>query len=141
MIPESNTCNAHHDVPACQQAAEPPPLEVLNLKDLYNRCMGNVNLVQRVLQKFQQRIPQELAELEKALGLGDTEQIARVAHRVKGSSASVSAKNLTQAAAEIEDFSRAGRVTDISVRIEHLRDEWGKYLDYAVMLVSAGDIV
>ena len=36
--------------------------------------MGNIDLAQRVLEKFQQRIPEELAELEKALQLGDAER-------------------------------------------------------------------
>ena len=103
--------------------------------------MGNLNLMHRVLNKFQKRLPEELAEMKKALERGDTERIARIAHRVKGTSASVSAKGLARAAAEIENLSRAGRATDISARIERLRDEWEKCLNEAVMLLSAGDTV
>jgi HPt (histidine-containing phosphotransfer) domain-containing protein len=133
----SDSCDASHDVLSCGQAAGLSSSEVLNLEELRNRCMGNIQLVQRVLEKFQQRLPEELAALENALDLNDTEQVARVAHRVKGTSASVSAKGLAQAAAEIENTSRAGCATDIPGRIEHLRDEWEKYLDYAVTLLSA----
>ena len=68
---------------------------------------------QRVLDKFEQRLPEELAELERVLELGDAAKIALVAHRIKGNSSNVSAAGLQQAAAEIEDLSRAGRVADI----------------------------
>ena len=99
--------------------------------------MGNIDLMQRVLKMFQERIPEEMETMEKALKLRDTEQIARVAHRVKGTSASISADGLMRAATEIEDVSRAGRVADIPAGIERLHDEWEKYLDYAATLLSA----
>jgi len=101
--------------------------------------MGDIDLVQRVLKTFQERIPEEMETMEKAFKLNDAEQVACVAHRVKGSSASMSAGGLAQAAAEIEAVSRAGRAADIPASIEHLRDEWEKYLDYAVTLLSAAD--
>ncbi|MBN2295442.1 MAG: Hpt domain-containing protein [Pirellulales bacterium] len=117
---------ASHTEIACRQLVEQLPDELLNLEGLRNRCMGNIQLVERILNKFQQRMPEELEELEKALELSDTEQIARIAHRVKGTSASVSASTLQQAATEIEDLSRAGRITEIPVRIEQLRGEWDR---------------
>ena len=91
--------------------------------------MGNIDLAQRVLEKFQQRFPEELADLESALELGDAERLARIAHRVRGSSATVSAERLAQAAAKIEDASRAGRVTDVPVGMERLRDEWKRLIE------------
>ncbi len=44
-----------------------------------------------------------------------------------------------QAAAEIEDVSREGRVSDLPAGIERLRDEWEKYLDCAAALLSAAN--
>lgn len=97
-----------------------------DLESLLNRCMGNIDLVQRVLDKFQQRLPEELDAMEKALQLGDTEQVARIAHRVRGSSATVSAESLAQAATEIEHASREGRPAELPARIENLRDQMRK---------------
>jgi len=113
--------------------------DVLDLEALRNRCMGNVELVQRVLDKFQQRIPEELAELENLLTAGNFEQVARVAHRLKGTSANAGAPGLREAAAEIENSGREARVGDVSVGIEHLRGEWEKYLDYVSTLFSTMD--
>ena len=107
---------------------------------LRNRCMGNIDLVQRILKTFQERIPEEMKTMEKALELQDTEQIARVAHRVKGTSASISADGIMRAAMAIEDVSREGRVADIPASIERLHDEWERYLDRATTLLSAADI-
>jgi HPt (histidine-containing phosphotransfer) domain-containing protein len=134
-----NKNDAHYDASACRHAAAASSSEVLDLEGLRNRCMGNLDLVQRVLDKFQQRLPEELAELERMLELNDAEQVARVAHRIRGNSASVSAQGLQQAAAEIEDLSRMGRVTDVPVHVEHLRSEWQRYLEHASTPVSAID--
>ena len=139
MTPRFDAYDARNAVIVCQPPAERPPSELLNLEELRNRCMGNIQFVQRVLKKFQQRIPEELAELEKALELSDTEQIARIAHRVKGTSASVSANGLKQAATEIEDLSRAGHITDIPACIEHLRDEWDRCNCVVCGVISGGE--
>jgi HPt (histidine-containing phosphotransfer) domain-containing protein len=139
MISAPDTCAADPGVPVRRQTPESFPSDVLDLEGLTNRCMGNIDLVQRVLAKFEQQLPEELAELERSLGLRDTEQIARIAHRVKGTSASMSAESLRRAAAAIESLGRTGCVTDVSKEIEHLRGEWERYLEYASTLLPAGD--
>jgi HPt (histidine-containing phosphotransfer) domain-containing protein len=115
------------------------PCGVLDLKGLHDRCMGDVDLVQRVLKMFEERMPEEFETIEKALQGRDTEQIARVAHRVKGTAASVSAGRLTQAAGEIEDAGREGRLADLPAGVERLHDEWEKYLNCAAALLSTAN--
>ena len=89
--------------------------------------MGNIQLAQRALGKFQQRMPQEITDLEKALELQDTDQIACIAHRLKGTSASISAIGLQQAAGELEDLGHAGRMAELPAGFERLRNEWERY--------------
>ena len=101
--------------------------------------MGNLSLVHRVLDKFQKKFPEELAEMIEALESGDIERVAHIAHRVKGTSASVSAKELAKAAAEIEDLGKTGRATDIPARMDRLGDEWNKYL-YEVEALLADEV-
>ena len=108
-----NTSDADRGIPAGQPLHGPSPAEVLDLQGLSDRCLGNLELAQRVLDKFEQRLPAELAELERVAELGDAAKIALVAHRIKGNSSNISAAGLQQAAAEIEDLSCAGRVADI----------------------------
>ncbi len=99
--------------------------------------MGNVELVQEVLRQFETRTPEEIEAIEKALQLQDAEQIARLAHRLRGTSATISAEGLTRAAADLEDVGRQGRLADLPAGIEHLRDEWERYLNCAAALLSA----
>jgi HPt (histidine-containing phosphotransfer) domain-containing protein len=103
--------------------------EVLDVWALCDRCMGNLDLVERVLDKFETRLPDELAELERVLEQDDAAKIALVAHRIKGNSSNVSAIGLRHAAAEIEDLSRAGRVADARVELSGLRSEWKRYME------------
>jgi HPt (histidine-containing phosphotransfer) domain-containing protein len=124
VTPTPNTREPVASDHAVEQVAASSTFRVLDVEGLINRCMGNIDLVQRVLEKFQQRIPDELAELEDAFEHGETERLGRIAHRLRGSSATVSAEGFAQAAAEIEDASRNGRVADIPAGIEHLRSEW-----------------
>lgn len=124
---------------AGRQVADDSKSDVLDLDRLRNRCMGNIALLERVLDQFHKRLPEELAELERALELRDSEQVARVAHRIKGTSANVSADGLQRAAAEIEDLGRTGSVTDVPTRLERLRSEWERYLEHTSTLFSAVD--
>lgn len=127
------------DDSACQQTADVSGSDVLDLDRLRNRCMGNIALLERVLDQFHKRLPEELEELERALEQRDSEQVARVAHRIKGTSANVSAEGLQRAAAEIEDLGRTGCVTDVPTRLERLRSEWARYLEHTSTLFSADD--
>ena len=111
---------------ADQDALKSAASEVFDREELRARCLGNIDFVQRVLDKFQQRIPAELAELDRVLALSDGEQLARVAHRMKGTSANVSAAALAHAAAEIEDLGRAGRMADVPEAIERLARRVGE---------------
>lgn len=121
--------DADSGIPAVQPMCGSAKSEVLDLQGLCERCMGNLDLVERVLDKFEQRLPEELAELERVLELADTAKIALVAHRIKGNSSNISATGLQRVAAEIEDLGRAGRVTDIHAHLRTLREQWQRYVD------------
>jgi HPt (histidine-containing phosphotransfer) domain-containing protein len=120
--------NAATDVAGMPAYGEPDG-EVLDVWALCDRCMGNLDLVQRVLDKFETKLPEEMAELERMLDLEDAAKIALVAHRIKGNSSNVSATGLRHAAAEIEDLSRAGRVADARAHLDGLQDQWRRYVE------------
>ena len=124
----SNLHAADDDTPASGDASESSDPQVVDLDELLGRCMGNLDLVERVLQKFQDTFPGELAELESAFEAGSAEQLTRTAHRIKGTSASVSVVGLQHAAAELEELCCAGRMKDVPGQIDRLRHEWNRYL-------------
>lgn len=111
--------------------------QVLDFEGLLDRCMGNLDLAQRLLEKFERWLPEELAELEQALALDDPERVAQVAHRIKGSSASISAQGLQRAASEIVDLSRGGRLAEVPSRVDDLRCHWARYIAASGSAASA----
>jgi len=112
-------------------SADPKPFD---LEELLDRCMGNLELAERLLAKFQDRFQADLAELEQALQTGPSGEIARVAHRIKGASASVSALRLRELAGQIEQLGRSDQCAAIPPYLEQLRSEWTRCQDCATSL-------
>jgi len=124
--------------------ADPPGpescrFEAIDFEGLLERCMGNLDFVERVLERFQQRFPQQLAELERLLEMEDAEQLALAAHRMKGNSANVSARGLQQVAAEIEGLCRGNRLGEIPRHVDRLHREWARYVDCSAQRRPAKD--
>lgn len=101
----------------------------LDLDELVDRCMGNLEFVDRVLTKFQQRFGENLDELERAAAQEDTEQVVLIAHRLKGESASVAAGALRDRAGEIEALARAGHTSNIPDCLRRLRGDWALFAE------------
>jgi HPt (histidine-containing phosphotransfer) domain-containing protein len=112
------------------QVAEKLETEILDYEALLNRCMGNMELASRLLVKLETCLPEEIESMEKALAMQDAEQVARIAHRVKGALLNISARRLAQAVEEIESLGKMGRIADIPTRIERLRQEWEQFEKY-----------
>ncbi len=74
----------------------------IDLDELTSRCMGRLELVDRVLTRFQQSLDRELEELEDAVLRDDREGVARTAHRIKGTSVTVAAHGLHRCAERLQ---------------------------------------
>ncbi len=116
-----------------------PSDEVLAFDELVERCMGNIEFAERVLSKFLESFNDVLSDLEAKLDSENPEEIARVAHRLKGASANVGAHGLRDQAAGIESLARAERTSEIRPCLEQLRTEWSRFVESASSLnLSAG---
>src|ERR1700759_2422026 len=69
---------------------------------------GKAHLVKRVLATYQASLAKLAAQLQVARGEGAWDQVSRVAHTLKSSSASIGALALSALCAEIERLLRAG---------------------------------
>jgi HPt (histidine-containing phosphotransfer) domain-containing protein len=107
---------------------------IINVDELLVRCMGNVEIAERVLTKFQNRFSIDLSELQKGLGEQNPDLIGQAAHRIKGASANVSAPALYALASEIERLARAEQIAEISRHVERLQDEWTRFADSVSVL-------
>ncbi len=108
--------------------------DVINVDELLARCMGNVDIAERVLSKFQDCLSGDLTALEQGLKEQDTSSITQIAHRIKGASANVSAHTLYELASEIEQLGRAERIAEIPPGVEQLRTEWTRFENSVSML-------
>jgi HPt (histidine-containing phosphotransfer) domain-containing protein len=74
--------------------------EFIDLDSLQARCLGNLQIVERVLGKFRTQLDIELGALEAAIVSHDVTTFCAVAHRLKGMSANVEAWPLHDCAKE-----------------------------------------
>ncbi|TCP01604.1 Hpt domain-containing protein [Rubrivivax gelatinosus] len=84
---------------------------------------GSLGVVGRVLETFRLALGRDLERLASARDAGDLKTVGEVAHKVKSSSASVGALELSTLCAEIERRVRAGDTADIAPRVQALTVE------------------
>jgi HPt (histidine-containing phosphotransfer) domain-containing protein len=96
---------------------------VLDFEDLKSRCLGNMDLVERVLTKFAGQLDQDLDDLESAIRDGDAAQAAHFAHRIKGIAASVAARALFDDASTTEECALENELAELPDNLHRLRGD------------------
>ncbi|HZZ28234.1 MAG TPA: Hpt domain-containing protein [Pirellulales bacterium] len=93
----------------------------LDWEALKVRCMGNLALVERVLAKFTGQLDADLIELERAIRARDATEAAQVAHRIKGTAGSVSARDLYENASRAEQRALDMQLAELPHDLERMR--------------------
>ena len=98
-------------------ASAPPPISPhstfanpIDFPSLVERCMGKTALAERLVGKFIQLVPPYTEEIANAVAARDPAAVKFTAHRLKGAAATVSARAISQIAAELEALGRDGRL-------------------------------
>jgi len=107
------------------------PADVVDFQSLLKRCLGKGELAEKLFAKFRSRLPDELNQLEVALKRGDCDEVASLAHRLKGAAGNLSAEPLRELAANLEDLGRSGKLESVEIWMDRLRFEGGRILDHA----------
>ena len=115
---------------SCMDVAKPSVPVPLDYKQLLERCIGKIELAERVLRKYEQRFSEDFSELETAVRAQDAAEVTQIAHRLRGTSANVSAEGLMQLTARLEDMGQANRFDEMDTLLEELRKEWIRFGDY-----------
>lgn len=97
---------------------------VLDIDELSERCLGRLELVEKVLHRFHEAMDPELKQLEHALVAADFDAIAGIAHRIKGTSVTVAAHGLTNCAQQLESAARSECHNDIKRSVSNITEEW-----------------
>ena len=108
------------------------------LQDLVDRCLGNLDLADRILTRFTDGLPGHLRELEELAAGEDLAPLACRAHRLKGEAANVGCHPIHRLASQLEDFARQGLQDPSQLLIEQLRDAVTQFSSQAFTLSSIG---
>lgn len=106
-------------------------LPVLDVQQLLDRCLGSLELAERCLVRFLQKLPEEVECLRQYFECGDDGALAQAAHRLKGSAATVAAVSLSRAAAALERWARGDDTEDPQEVLSRLSQEAERLLDSA----------
>jgi Amt family ammonium transporter len=140
------------DRPQIVPAAEPSPVEqatdlldesaedvstIIDRPSLLKRCLGKAELADKLLVKLHARLGTDLYEIKAAIDAGDSEQLARCAHRLKGAAANLSAEPLRAVSADLEILGRNGDIAAARDAIARLKYEARRFLQETLPLVAA----
>ena len=98
---QSANVSPHAQNLAPQNQAAPHAV-VLNQASLFDRLLGDSDLVKAVVQTFLQEIPKQLEDLKSSLAVGDAKTSERLAHSIKGACANLSGEAMRDHAKQIE---------------------------------------
>jgi len=115
-----------------EKGADDDSLPILDVAGTLRRMDGQRELFEEVLQLFADEWPKNKQEIQAALDSADSNTSERLAHSLKGASASLGAARLSRAAFELEKLARAGR-------LEEARDQWKIVEDETATLLKEAD--
>ena len=95
--------------------------------ELLARCAGQEAICRTVLEKFIEQMQADLPQLTEAVGRGETETAARLAHRIKGASANIAASELRAAAAKLESAASTQETDTVRAMLSELQSEWQQF--------------
>ncbi len=108
----------------------------LQHEELLARCLGNLEFAERVLSTFQDRFEEDLAVLEQHCHANETDNIASLAHRMKGASANAAAPGLQAETARLEELARSQRADELPRQMTQLKNEWTRFTQSVTSLKS-----
>jgi HPt (histidine-containing phosphotransfer) domain-containing protein len=112
----------------------------VDLSGLLNRCLGNVGLVERVMNKFRETGGTDLNHLEQALDNSDLQQVVEITHRFKGAASNISAARLHELAARAERMGRERDSVALKDVLAQLRIEWRKFTSFSETFLSTAAV-
>ncbi len=97
---------------------------------LLEELCGQPELITRLLHVFQAETQKDIDSLEAALAAHDSCKVATLAHRLKGSAATIGAEPLRMEAAQIEGLGRQGKLQQAQEHMSDLRHEFERFCGF-----------
>lgn len=102
---------------------------IFNMEQLLNYTAEDRDLAGEVVLVFLSDIPNQLTSLQAALDTGDAKTAERVAHSVKGASATVGAEVMRKMAFECEQLGREENLDAVRPMVPELNKQFGLLRD------------
>ena len=99
-----------------------------DIEALLARCMGNVDFLKQMLEKFQESAVDDLQRIVGSVASEDPEELARASHALKGTASNMSAESLRDSAALVEQSAKQGDLVKAGDLVEELRGEVDRFL-------------
>jgi CheY-like chemotaxis protein len=87
--------------------------------------LGGPAPVEQIVALFLEKTPPILAELRDAVTRGDLDAVRRSAHTIKGTSATLGARALSEKCKRLEEQARTGEVADAAASLREIEHAWG----------------
>lgn len=89
------------------------PEAVFSAEQLMQRCMGKLEFAEKILDLFMAKLDGDVQELEAAMTHEESDRVAQLAHRIRGSSASVAAIRFQRLMSIVEQAGKDGNLSEI----------------------------
>jgi len=99
-------------------------LPVLDVEEALARVMDDRELLEEATALLIHDVPHVLRALREALGSGDTEEVRRRAHALKGAASNLSAKQMVRASRDLEQRAEHGDSGELSGGVERVEAAW-----------------
>jgi two-component system, sensor histidine kinase and response regulator len=106
-----------------------PASQIMDVAQALERLDGDRELLEELAHLFAEEWPKTAVEIESALMARDAASLDRCAHGLKGASANVGAKRLSDAAHELEKIARAGNLAKALPQWEIAKQEGARLLE------------
>lgn len=96
---------------------------MINLDYLHKTCGGSEEMVQMILDMFISTTPDCMAEMETHFSNADSEELRKVAHKVKSSFLIIGAKSAGEKLQQIEDAAKDSDISHLGPIIQQVINE------------------
>jgi len=110
--------------------AEEPPLKPMDFESALQRFEGDSEFLDELTQEFLQYVQSELGSLRGAVEEGNTGEVERLAHGIKGAAANLDMQATSKVALQLEEMGRDSRLEGAVEVVDRLVEEVEKLKEF-----------
>lgn len=105
-------------------------IPILDISEALNRSMGDADFLKMMLEELHRIIPDYVERIQNAMQDNNMDTLGSEAHQFKGAAANLGAKELANAALQLEQIGKKGTNEDAAIAFEHLEKSIAAFNQY-----------